>query len=222
MARQKDIEGGRLWSSLLTSVLFFIVYFAIHWFINIFTGEGEHVVTFNHREMLGPYTISLCSSLLIFSLGSFISRGMKHLSIVVPGVFFNAFMIFVFSQIVVQIAGHCAIFSATTNKSGLTQSALETIEVLSLLSVPITFASLFWLEMYQTRVYNVVHDRLPEAATQRHGNPLIALGCTVASIIISVIEYITHEYRWVFFAEFILALIVVVSTFVSAKQDAQK
>jgi hypothetical protein len=214
MPNRVESQDGRLWSSLCVSVLFFIVYFFIHYFLNIYTGPGPHVIDFDPHQLVGPFTISLCSSLLIFSLGSFISQGMRHLSIIVPGVFFNAFMIFVLSQILVQIAGHAEIFSLSGDDTAAVPLPIRTaIKFLSVVSVPVTFLSLLWLEMYQARVYRVVHDRLPEVAARRHGNPTVILLCTGASVLVSILEHGLEEYRWVFIVETGLAIVVVFTTF---------
>ncbi|HEU0098268.1 MAG TPA: hypothetical protein VFQ67_05770 [Allosphingosinicella sp.] len=143
---------------------------------------------------------------------------MRHLSIVLPGVFFNAFMIFTISQILVQIAGHAEIV-ALSNSGELPPAIADAIKLLSLGSLPITFLALLWLELYQVRVYRCVHDRLPQIATRRHGAPALIIGCTVASIFVSVIEHALEGYEWVFVIETALAMIVIVSTFRGQRLD---
>lgn len=95
--------------SLVVSIVFFAIYFAIYAVINTYTGLRTDGEERKFGDLLGPFTISLCSSLIIFSYATFVSQGMRHLSIVYPDVFFKSFQIFVISLIIIQIAGHAEI-----------------------------------------------------------------------------------------------------------------
>lgn len=203
--------------SLLVSFAFFVVYFMIHWTINAYTGKPPHAWTFDPHEMIGPYTISLCSSLLIFSFGCFVSRGINDLSLVVPDVFFNAFLIFVIAQIAVQIAGHAQILSIS-NHDDFPPVFIHVIDGLAFLSVPLTFLLLLWLEAYQSYIYDFVHDRLPEAALSGHPNPIVTIVCTLVSIFVAFIKKAMGGYEWVFLIETTLAVCVILNTLLARRR----
>lgn len=201
-------------TSLWISVIFFAIYFAIHVLINAYTGRNSDNNEQDIGDLLGPFTISLCSSLIIFSYGNFVSQGMRHLSIVFPDAFFKSFQIFVASLCVIQIAGHAEILSLS-RYAQLPSWLSFTTAFLSFFLLPITFVSLLWLEKYQELTYQKASSRLPRWAHLDHDSHTTALTCTVASIVISFLKHFVEGKGWVFIAESFLAFWVIRTSFSS-------
>lgn len=210
----KEAKKGREFrTSAILSLSFFVIYFLIHWFINMYTGDEVGAFRFDGKEMSGPFTISLCSSLLIFSYGTFVSQAMRHLSIVYPDVFFNAFRIFIIGIIVVQVAGHAEILNAT-DSSQMPEPISTMIYVASYFILPATFLSLFWLEKYQERAYELAIDRLPDSAKVDSPSHVIIIACTLGSFGISLLKpWIETDYWLIFVLELVLAGFAVLSTY---------
>jgi hypothetical protein len=225
---QKSGKGKRdIWVSLFVSIVFFTIYFAIHAVINAYTGLKASDEERTFGDLLGPFTISLCSSLVIFSYATFVSQGMRHLSIVYPDVFFKSFLIFVISLIIIQIAGHAEILNLSGHEQ-MPQWLSYATRLLSFFLLPITFASLLWLEKYQELSYEKASSRLPPWAHLDHDSHKTVFWCTIASIVLSIIKHFLDGKGWVFWAELALAAIVVKTTFSShtkrlkAEEEASK
>lgn len=214
MAASKRKRNYGIWISLALAIIFFVIYFAIHVVINAYTGPLSQTYGFKIGDLLGPYTISLCSSLLIFSYANFLSQGMRHLSIVFPDAFFKSFQIFVVSLIIIQIAGHAEILNLSGHSAMPTWLANAT-KIFSFFLLPITFLSLLWLENYQELTHRKASTRLPPWAHLDHESHRTVYWCTMASIALSIAKHFLDGKGWVFLAEFVLALIVIVTTFSS-------
>lgn len=111
-------------------------------------------------EISGPITISICSSLLIFSFGTFLLHGLKHLSVSAPGAFLGAFLIFIYGQVVVQVCGHAEIY--VYNQSVAGQTIHWSFLLFSAAAYPAAFFSLFYLEHYAARVFKALRPQLPK------------------------------------------------------------
>lgn len=214
MSQQRKKGKRDIWVSLAISLVFFIVYFAIHAIINTYTGLKTDGNQIKFGDLLGPFTISLCSSLIIFSYATFVSQGMRHLSIVYPDVFFKSFQIFVISLIIIQIAGHAEILNLSGHKQ-MPQWLSYATKLFSFFLLPITFASLLWLEKYQEISHRKASSRLPPWAHLDHDSHKTVFWCTIASIVVSIIKHFLDGKGWVFWAEFTLAAVVVKTTFSS-------
>jgi len=137
---------------------------------------------------------------------------MRHLSIVFPDAFFKSFQIFVVSLCVIQIAGHAEILSLSGHAQMPNWLSYATT-FLSFFLLPITFISLLWLEKYQEITYHKASARLPSWAHLDPDSHKIALWCTVASIIISILKHFLAGKGWVFLTEAALAALVIHAAF---------
>jgi hypothetical protein len=207
------LKNPQLKRSLFISGFFVLTYFCIHVIINITNSYEENkFIELKAKQLLGPFTISLCSGLLVFSYSSFLSQAMRHLSILYSDAFYNAFVIFVYAMTIIQIAGHAEILNLSDFKN-IPTYILKLFNVLSYLTLPLTFLSLFWLEMYQDKCFHSVEDRLPPNLKPAASNHVLILLCTVASVFISISKpWVQADYWIVFVAEAILAIIAVWST----------
>ena len=207
------LKNPQLRRSLKMSAFFSILYFCIHVVINVTNSyESAQIVELEAKQMLGPFTISLCSGLLIFYYSTFLSQAMRHLSILYSDVFYNAFMIFVFAMIIVQVAGHAEILNLSDYKN-VPPFYLTVFYVLSYGTLPLTFLSLFWLETYQDRCFHDVKDRLPRNLKPAASDHRIILGCTGASVVISLIKpFLKADYLLIFGLEAVLAIFAIWST----------
>lgn len=121
-------------------------------------------------------------------------------------------MIFVFAMIIVQVAGHAEILNFSDFKE-IPPCFLTVFYVLSYGTLPLTFLSLFWLETYQDRCFHDVKDRLPRNLKPAASDHRIILGCTGASVVISLIKpFVKEDYLLIFALEAILAIAAIWST----------
>jgi hypothetical protein len=220
MSEQTSIRGFR--SVFSWSLAFFLVYVAIHIFLNL-TQQGFGTPSWHGdykrliAEISGPVTISICSSLLIFSYGMFLLHGLKDLSISAPNAFLNAFIIFISGQIVVQFTGHLEIYvSNVADDTGGQVSWF--LALLSALCYPAAFMSLALLENYSSRVFHALKDQIPEDQIVHGETAGNMRDLTIVSVILLAAKFavIAWDYQSKFgvvvvvlVLEFLIAIVVV-------------
>lgn len=184
------------WWLLGTCFIFFLVYVGIHIFLN-WTTNGSFRQNFldclsnctKHMPQLsGPITISICSTLLIFSFGLFVLNGLKHLSISAAHVFFRAFLIFVFGQIIVQLTGHAEIFVYVKIYGDMPnpedEGILKILKPVSALAYPAAFGFLYLLESYAGRAFNILRHQLPEHELRHLSDSRLMGWLTLVSVLL--------------------------------------
>lgn len=209
---------------LFWAAAFFVVYVLIHIGLNL-TAQGTRGLQWPQdwrawvTEISGPVTVSLCSSLLIFSYGMFLLHGLKHLSVSAPSAFLNAFVIFVAGQILVQITGHLEIYVYNQLKaSGPNPNFVLT--GISALSYPLTFCALWLLEGYRANVFDALREQLPKRELVHANRAVTIWHVTAGSILLLALKILVlaldanSKFGVILFAlgiEFIIAAFVVVT-----------
>ncbi|QNO27470.1 hypothetical protein EEB18_000220 [Sphingopyxis sp. OPL5] len=182
-------------------LVFFVVYVGIHFILNV-TAQGTAPppsfcalleqyasIIFSKKMMVnlaGPITISICSSLLLFSFGTFLIHGIEHISVSEPSAFIRAFMIFIYGQVAVQITGHMEIYilNSSSDLSGIPWYGYLAVAP----SYPIAFFFLFLLENYSARVFSALKHQLPASELPHASNARHFALITVISIAILVLK----------------------------------
>lgn len=180
------------------STMFFLIYVTIHIVLNL-TEQGEKnffqqiMITPLSKvvvEISGPITISVCSSLLIFTYGNFLIRDMTDISIAAPWAFFDSFILFVVGQILVQITGHLEIAINNYAVSNPVGPGYSFFAILSTLTYLVTFFCLLSLELYEQRVYKKLDENFPNSKWTKHGVHNIGAMFTAATILIIIVKFI--------------------------------
>ena len=182
-------------------LVFFVVYVGIHFILNV-TAQGTAPppsfralleqyasIIFSKKMMVnlaGPITISICSSLLLFSFGTFLIHGIEHISVSEPSAFIRAFMIFIYGQVAVQITGHMEIYilNSSSDLSGIPWYGYLAVAT----SYPIAFFFLFLLENYSARVFGALKHQLPASELPHASNAQRFALITMISIAVLVLK----------------------------------
>lgn len=167
----------------------------------------------NAKHLAGPLSISLCSSLLIFSFSNFLSKGMENISVSAPFAFLKAFFIFVFGLIAIQIAGHAEIFHYSNYFDSQNSFVKISVIFLSAITLPTAFFTLYLLERYQADIYDAVSNQIPKSEMSHHPNPRALAFLTWASILFSFAKIGFEAYGIVMLAELAISGFAVYLTF---------
>lgn len=146
---------------LAVATFFAASYFLIHLTINVyFNADNAPLIVTTY----GPTSISLCTGLLIYSFGTFLSRNISRISICYPDGYADQFIIFVVALTIIQFTGHAEIVINDTkqwNEVIANNAWLSNIiKGLSILGFPLMVLSLKILEVYQRNIITSMENHL--------------------------------------------------------------
>lgn len=199
MGAREELVEHRPWGLLVTTGLFLVVYVCIHIFLNI-TANGtrpiaslagflSEIKALSWIELSGPFTIGLCTSLLLLSFGMFLHHGIGTISLGVPGAFLNAFIILIISLTLVQMSGHAEIY-ANACADTPTCAKSKSLGWIAQLSYLFSLIGLVWLESYSGKNFRVLAQQISEGHRSLSKNTSYMASISVLSLVITVIKVI--------------------------------
>lgn len=236
MKQQGHSHDRPAWGLLWATISFLVIYSIIHIVLNL-TSNGAYQFQWPSDtliaiyEVSGPLTIGISTTVLMLSFGMFLKNSLENVSLAYPDAFITSFLVFVWTFIIIQIAGHAEIYTNECGAIALDSSIsaareayqaqigrsachvwfpIKLFSQLTYIALPI---SIYIMDTYQKNIYEKMKDQIPEEYHKEVPNLAfnrilvwISIFIVVPKLSIFIIGY-PEEHIWVKYTASVLSLI---------------